>query len=77
MRAFICQRSEHRGVIKCPDNGPVNGAEKIEAEGKGDANFNAVRIRVCVPILHIQPVAGLRVDRLINVTLTMNVRSIN
>lgn len=35
------------------DNGFVNRVEKIETKRKGDADFNVVRIHICVPILFI------------------------
>lgn len=61
------------------DNGSVNRIEKIEAEGKGDANFNVVCIRICVSTLYIQFVVSLRVDRLskFNFNLTSDIRQFN
>lgn len=47
------------------DNGFINRVEKIEAERKGDANFNVVRIRICISILYIQFMVSLHIDRLI------------
>lgn len=51
------------------NNGSVNGAEKIEAERKRDADPNVVRIRICVFILHIQFVVSLRI-RLIKIPIS-------
>lgn len=61
------------------DNGSVNRVEKIETKGKGNADFNVVRIRICVSTLYIQFVVSLRVNRLnkFKFNLTLDIRQFN
>lgn len=48
------------------NNGSINSVEKIEAERERDANFNVVRIHICVLIVYTEFVVSLRFYRLKN-----------